>query len=145
MLVYHLLGWGWLTVVFPSMGVMFALAGMLMAGSLDRPARQVVATRLRRLLPPLWAFSAVTLALLFADGWNPVKDPDGGGTWGLARLLTYLVPVGAPAYPVGDDWAEQAAGPLWYLRAYLWSWWPHRCCSGPSAGSRGSCWLPRRH
>ncbi|MFI8518851.1 acyltransferase [Streptomyces sp. NPDC085481] len=118
--MYHLLGWGWLSVVFPSMGVMFALAGMLMARSLDRPARRVVMSRVRRLLPPLWAFSALTLALLFVEGWNPVEDPDDGGTWGLVRLFTYLVPVGAPPYPFGDDWAEQVAGPLWYLRSYLW-------------------------
>lgn len=25
--VYHLFGWAWLTILFPSMGVMFALAG----------------------------------------------------------------------------------------------------------------------
>ena len=36
--VYHLFGWAWLTVLFPSMGVMFALAGSLMARSLNRPA-----------------------------------------------------------------------------------------------------------
>lgn len=30
---YHLFGWAWLTVLFPSMGVMFALAGSLMARS----------------------------------------------------------------------------------------------------------------
>ncbi|MEU8521609.1 acyltransferase [Streptomyces sp. NBC_01216] len=117
---YHVFGWGWLSIVFPSMGVMFALAGLLMARSLDRPARQVITSRIRRLLPPLWAFSAVTLALLFFNGWNPLKDPDNDGAWGLARLFTYLVPVGAPPYPSGDDWAMQAAGPLWYLRAYLW-------------------------
>ncbi|MER5963246.1 acyltransferase [Streptomyces sp. NPDC002057] len=117
---YHLFGWGWLSLVFPSMGVMFALAGLLMARSLDRPARQVIMGRVRRLLPPLWAFGAVALTLILMNGWNPVKDPDEGGTWGLVRLLTYVVPVGAPPYPAADDWATQAAGPLWYLRAYLW-------------------------
>lgn len=35
--LYHLFGWAWLTVLFPSMGVMFALAGSLMARSLSRP------------------------------------------------------------------------------------------------------------
>ena len=35
--VYHLFGWAWLTVLFPSMGVMFALAGSLMARSLAGP------------------------------------------------------------------------------------------------------------
>lgn len=40
---YHLMGWAWLPVLFPSMGVMFALAGNLMARSLAaRPALGVV-------------------------------------------------------------------------------------------------------
>jgi peptidoglycan/LPS O-acetylase OafA/YrhL len=125
--LYHLFGWAWLTVVFPSMGVMFALAGSLMARSLNRPAWQVVRGRLRRLLPPLWAFGAVLLTLMLADGWNPTRDQ--GVVRGLGELLNYVVPVGAPPYPaeIGSDsglletsWAEQAAGPLWYLRAYLW-------------------------
>ncbi|MBW8738970.1 MAG: acyltransferase [Streptomyces turgidiscabies] len=127
--VYHLFGWAWLTVVFPSMGVMFALAGSLMARSLKRPALGVIRDRIRRLLPPLWAFSAVALTLMFLGGWNPTKDADHGGTWGLVELLNYIVPLGAPPYPwslgsksglLENTWAVQAAGPLWYLRAYLW-------------------------
>ncbi|CAL9274317.1 hypothetical protein SUDANB5_02795 [Streptomyces sp. SudanB5_2050] len=127
--VYHLFGWAWLTVLFPSMGVMFALAGSLMARSLKRPALSVIRGRVRRLLPPMWAFAVVVLAMMFANGWNPTEDPDHGDTWGLIGLFNYLVPIGAPPYPwhVGsqsglleDTWAVQAAGPLWYLRAYLW-------------------------
>ncbi|MDW4905240.1 acyltransferase [Streptomyces sp. ADMS] len=127
--VYHLFGWAWLTVLFPSMGVMFALAGSLMARSLNRPALGVVRGRIRRLLPPLWAFSAVVLALMFIGGWNPARDSGHGGTWGLVELLNYVVPIGAPPFPwsigsksgvLEDTWAVQAAGPLWYLRAYLW-------------------------
>ncbi|MEV6056167.1 acyltransferase [Streptomyces sp. NPDC052107] len=127
--VYHLFGWAWLTILFPSMGVMFALAGSLTARSLNRPARDVIKSRLRRLLPPLWVFGAVVLLLMLADGWNPVQDPDHGGTWGLVELLDYAVPIGTPPYPghlgsnsglLEDTWAVQAVGPLWYLRAYLW-------------------------
>ncbi|PTM91083.1 MULTISPECIES: acyltransferase [unclassified Streptomyces] len=127
--VYHLFGWAWLSVLFPSMGVMFALAGSLMARSLNRPTMSVIRGRVRRLLPPLWAFSAVVLAMMFAQGWNPAKDPDNGGTWGIVELFDYIVPIGAPPYPwhlghagglLDADWADQAAGPLWYLRAYLW-------------------------
>ncbi|MGW2637230.1 acyltransferase family protein [Streptomyces sp. NPDC001348] len=127
--VYHLFGWAWLTVLFPSMGVMFALAGSLMARSLSRPAPKVIRDRVRRLLPPLWVFGAVALTLMFKGGWNPVRDPDNGGTWGLVKLLDYVVPVGAPPFPwhigsesglLEDSWAVQAVGPLWYLRAYLW-------------------------
>jgi peptidoglycan/LPS O-acetylase OafA/YrhL len=127
--VYHLFGWAWLTVLFPSMGVMFALAGSLMARSLNRPAWGVIKGRVRRLLPPLWAFSAVVLALMFGGGWNPTKDADHGGAWALVELVNYVVPIGAPPFPwhigsqsglLEDTWAVQAAGVLWYLRAYLW-------------------------
>src|SRR5690349_16821336 len=81
--VYHLFGWAWLTVLFPSMGVMFALAGSLMARSLKRPALGVIRSRVRRLLPPMWAFAAVVLTMMFVNGWNPAEDPDHGDTWGL--------------------------------------------------------------
>ncbi|MEU1115834.1 MULTISPECIES: acyltransferase [unclassified Streptomyces] len=127
--VYHLFGWAWLTIVFPSMGVMFALAGSLMARSLKRPAWGVIRGRIRRLLPPMWAFSAVVLVLLFAGGWNIGEDPDHGGTWGLVSMANYVFPVGAPPFPwnlgdkaglLEDTWPAQAAGPLWYIRAYLW-------------------------
>ncbi|MEV6122941.1 acyltransferase [Streptomyces sp. NPDC052077] len=127
--VYHLFGWAWLSVLFPSMGVMFALAGSLMARSLKRPALGVVRGRVRRLLPPLWIFSAVVVTMMFANGWNVVDDPDHGGTLGVVGLLNYVFPLGAPPFPwsVGSQsgmleqtWAVQAAGPLWYLRAYLW-------------------------
>ncbi|WP_320782302.1 acyltransferase [Streptomyces sp. CRN 30] len=127
--VYHLFGWAWLTVLFPSMGVMFALAGSLMARSLKRPALSVIRGRVRRLLPPMWLFGVVVLAMMFAGGWNPLDDPDHGGTWGVIELFNYIVPIGAPPFPwhVGsksglleDTWAVQAAGVLWYLRAYLW-------------------------
>ncbi|MER5304343.1 acyltransferase [Streptomyces lasiicapitis] len=128
--VYHLFGWAWLTVLFPSMGVMFALAGSLMARSLDRrPPWSVIRDRVRRLLPPLWVFSAAALFLLFAGGWNPGEDPDHGGTWGLLSLANYVFPVGAPPFPwhIGGEgglleatWPVQAVGPLWYIRAYLW-------------------------
>ncbi|MFJ3651681.1 acyltransferase [Streptomyces nigra] len=127
---YHLFGWAWLTVLFPSMGVMFALAGSLMARSLNRPAWGVIKSRVRRLLPPLWVFSAVVLSMMFFGGWNPTKDPDlGGGFQAVLHLFNYLVPVGAPPFPwqigsksglLEQTWAVQAAGVLWYLRAYLW-------------------------
>src|SRR3954447_8827195 len=61
-IVYHAFGWAWLTVALPAMGVMFALAGALMAGSLEKyGARRAVTSRMRRLLPALWALGAVAV------------------------------------------------------------------------------------
>ncbi|GGU67596.1 hypothetical protein GCM10010274_65050 [Streptomyces lavendofoliae] len=125
-IVYHIFGWAWLTVLFPSMGVMFALAGSLMARSLSRPAWGVIRGRVRRLLPPMWAFSLTVVPIMFYFGWKPLKEE---GLWWFAKLATYVFPIGAPPFPwhsgdkaglLEDTWAVQAAGPLWYIRAYLW-------------------------
>jgi peptidoglycan/LPS O-acetylase OafA/YrhL len=123
--VYHTFSWAWLTFLFPSMGVMFALAGSLMARSLGRPALGVVRSRARRLLLPLWLYGAALLTVLFVQGWRPGH----GGAGGWLRMLCWIVPLGSPPYPeeIGSNsglldttWALEAAGPLWYLRAYLW-------------------------
>ncbi|MFF8964286.1 acyltransferase [Streptomyces globisporus] len=124
--IYHVFGWAWLTILFPSMGVMFALAGSLMARSLSRPALGVIRGRIRRLLPPMWVFALVVVPMMFALSWQPVKED---GLWWFVKLAWYVVPVGAPPFPwssgdraglLEDTWAVQAAGPLWYIRAYLW-------------------------
>ncbi|WP_392670925.1 acyltransferase [Streptomyces sp. LN785] len=124
--VFHTFGWAWLTVVFPSMGVMFALAGSLMARSLDRPAPAVIRARIRRLLPPMWALAAIVVPVMFVLGWKPLKAE---GIWWFVKLGCYLLPLGAPPYPaesgsasglLEQSWADQAVGPLWYIRAYLW-------------------------
>ncbi|MDX2650107.1 acyltransferase [Streptomyces sp. PA03-1a] len=112
---YHTFGWAWLSLVFPSLGVMFALAGSFMARSLEkRPALPVVRRRLRRLLPPLWCLGAVLVPAMLLHGWSP-GGHHAARWW--ARLLWWVVPL---ADPPGSAWAEQATGVLWYVRAYLW-------------------------
>ncbi|WP_334314270.1 glycosyltransferase [Streptomyces gilvifuscus] len=117
---YHTFDWAWLTLAFPAMGVMFALAGSLLARSLDRGDRsafEVVRARLRRLLPPVWLFSLVVVAAMLLSGWRP---DEGGGSRaaGWARMVWWIVPVGEP--PIADtEWAWQIVAPLWYIRAYL--------------------------
>lgn len=90
--VYHLTGWTALTIVFPAMSVMFALAGSLMAASLDRSGAWAVERRLRRLLPSLWvlalliAVPAMLLAgtpfdvhlLLWGFPWSTRRPPGSG-------------------------------------------------------------------
>lgn len=116
----------WLTLLFPSLGVMFALAGSLMARSLERPVADVLRSRTRRLLLPLWAYSATVLGALALQGWRPA-DGEGMGWW--FRLLLWFVPIGDPPFPdsIGSDgglaeasWGMQSADILWYLRAYFW-------------------------
>ncbi|MEU1786149.1 acyltransferase [Streptomyces sparsogenes] len=111
---YHAFVWPWLSLVFPSMGVMFALAGSLMARSLDRPALSVLRGRLRRLLPPLWLFGAVIALAMMLKGWAP-EEHQVGRWW--ARMLLWVVPVADPPH---SAWGFEATEILWYLRTYLW-------------------------
>ncbi|MFJ6509039.1 acyltransferase [Streptomyces sp. NPDC091879] len=103
---YHTFGWAWAGLVFPSMGVMFGLAGTLMAKSLERPAPQVVRSRLRRLLPPFWFWGVFVVLAMLVHGWMP--------GW---EIVYWIVPFGDPP---GNAWGEQAWEILWYLRTYLW-------------------------
>jgi fucose 4-O-acetylase-like acetyltransferase len=126
--LYHLMGWAWLPLVFPSMGVMFALAGNLMARSLrSRPALTVVRGRMRRLLPPLWLLGAIGVTGMVAQGWGP--NDEGHPGWWWLHLTYWILPLSDPPYAEGlsgvhgvlsEDWAVDLAGPLWYIRAYLW-------------------------
>lgn len=104
--VYHVTGWAALTLVFPAMSVMFALAGSLMAASLDRSGVAAVGRRLRRLLPSLWVVALVFVPAMVLTGL-PVS-------W---RLLLWLFPV---ADPPANGWGALALSVIWYLRDYLW-------------------------
>nr|WP_221373976.1 acyltransferase [Actinoplanes polyasparticus] len=112
--VYHAFGWAWLTYVLPAMGVMFAIAGSLMAASLAKSgARKAVWSRIRRLLPALWTFAAVALPIMFWHGWS-ASDPD--HPLHKLNLLFWLFPLEDPP---GSSWGEPFWEVLWYLRAYL--------------------------
>jgi hypothetical protein len=113
--VYHVTGWVWLSVMFPAMGLMFGLGGSLMAASLRRGGPTAIGRRLRRLLLPLWTFGAVTLTLLLIVGWRAA--PPGRLGWG--GLIWWLVPARVP--PVGGEpWAWAFNIGLWYVVTYLW-------------------------
>lgn len=106
---YHAFPYAWLELIFPSMGVMFALGGSLMVKSLDRNTGQAVRNRIRRLLPALWVMGAILVPLMMYRGW-----PD-HPSW--PHLLLWVVPL---AGPPSNDFGEPAAGVLWYLVTYLW-------------------------
>ena len=116
---YHAFGDGWMSMVFPSMGVMFALGGSLMVQSLRRgEALDVIGHRLRRLLPPLWFFGLLAVPLMLWHGWA-AQDADGSVTSPLvwSDLLYWVFPL---VDPPGSDWGSDAVVGLWYIRAYLW-------------------------
>ncbi|MFI5495960.1 acyltransferase [Actinoplanes sp. NPDC051859] len=111
---YHAFHYTVLALLFPSMGIMFALGGSLMARSLDRAAgAQVIRGRVRRLLPAVWVMSAVLVPLMLVAGWGHRPAwPD---------FLLWVVPLATPpsSHGFGDVGAE-GAGVLWYLATYLW-------------------------
>ncbi|SCL17367.1 Peptidoglycan/LPS O-acetylase OafA/YrhL, contains acyltransferase and SGNH-hydrolase domains [Micromonospora nigra] len=104
--VYHVTGWATLTLLFPAMSVMFALAGSLMAASLRRSGGPAVGRRLRRLLPSLWVLAAVFVPAMLLTGL-PLSP----------RVLLWLFPV---VDPPANGWGALALSPIWYLRDYLW-------------------------
>jgi peptidoglycan/LPS O-acetylase OafA/YrhL len=100
--IYHATGWALLTVVFPAMGTMFALAGSLMAASLDRYGARAVGRRMRRLLPPVWLIAAIFVLSGLSLDW---------------RLLLWAAPVTDPP-SVGQG--AMMLSIIWYVRVYLW-------------------------
>jgi peptidoglycan/LPS O-acetylase OafA/YrhL len=104
--VYHLTGWSALTIVFPAMSVMFALAGSMMAASLDRYGPFAVERRMRRLLPSLWLVALIAIPSMIVAGhaWD----------W---RFLLWGFPLEDP--PATGYWMN-ALSATWYLRDFLW-------------------------
>ncbi|GIF26399.1 peptidoglycan/LPS O-acetylase OafA/YrhL [Actinoplanes tereljensis] len=104
--VYHSTGWAALTVAFPAMSVMFALAGSLMAASLDKYGPWAVERRLHRLLPSLWVIVGIAVPVMFTAGmvWD----------W---KVLLWAFPLQDP--PAAGFWLEGLAA-MWYLRDFLW-------------------------
>ncbi|BBH69027.1 integral membrane transferase [Actinoplanes sp. OR16] len=109
--VFHMFPYALLELVFPSMGVMFALAGSLMANSLQRSpsVMTVIRGRLRRLLPAYWLLAVVLVPAMFLVGWEE-RPP-------LWHLIAWIVPF---VDPPTSGFGMQATEVLWYLVTYLW-------------------------
>ena len=117
---------------------MFFVTGSLLAKSMNRrPPRTVLADRFRRLLVPLWAFTAVAwLAMAVAATRMGTELP-------LHRAVVWLFPL---ADPHGSAWeGGWLSSHLWYLRTLVWlllaSPFLLRACAGSALGS-SSCRSP---
>lgn len=115
---FHLSGSPWPPYVYPAMGIMFALGGLLMAGSLERSrsgARAVISRRIRRIAVPYWAYGLAVVPLLLFLGWDVV---DGYGVeLTPVNFLAWVIPYAPPP--------TSAAGynitiQLWFVSAYVW-------------------------
>jgi peptidoglycan/LPS O-acetylase OafA/YrhL len=104
--LYHATAFSFITVFFPSMGVMFAMAGSLMATSLDRYGVRAVGRRLRRLLPPFWLVAAIFVPAMLLTGLVV--------NW---RMLLWILPLQDPPL---NGWGQSALRVIWYIREYLW-------------------------
>ena len=104
--VYHVTGWATLTLVFPAMSVMFALAGSLMAASLDRSG--AAGGRAPAAPPAAVALGARGGLRAGHAAHRAAADPEGAAL---------AVPV---ADPPANGWGALALSVIWYLRDYLW-------------------------
>ncbi|MER5453266.1 acyltransferase family protein [Micromonospora sp. NPDC002389] len=114
-LLYHATGWLWLSLLVPAMGVMFGVAGALLAASLDRYGTRAVARRMRRLLVPFWAFGATVLVLVVVAG-RVTGTPSG---FGFGDVFWWLLPLRVPSAG-GMSWGWAFTVGLWYVSTYLW-------------------------
>jgi peptidoglycan-N-acetylglucosamine deacetylase len=113
--IYNATSVGWLSIVFPSTGVLFAVGGSLMVASMRRtPAIDVIGHRLRRILPPVWVLAAVLVPFMLWRGWA-AETGDTTLTW--TDLVFWVLPI---LDPPGSASATDATVVLWYVRAYLW-------------------------
>lgn len=109
--VFHFAGWQLLTY-FPSLGIMFALAGWFVATSLNaKPALTVIYHRLVRLLPTWWAFVLLTLI----GGFFYAK----GAGIDLHITPAWLFPYERLTWNLDNAYADDAIVVTWYIAAYL--------------------------
>jgi peptidoglycan/LPS O-acetylase OafA/YrhL len=109
--LYHASGdprWSW----FAAMPAMFFIGGALYAKSLDRrPSWEVLRHRLRRIVVPMWAWSAFVFVVYTVNGaWHRVP------VWGIPGFFLPIVPPAGPGVHDPLHWTWMA---LWYLNAYI--------------------------
>jgi chitinase/peptidoglycan/LPS O-acetylase OafA/YrhL len=142
--VFH---YTWLPLVFPSASILFAIAGSLVADSLDRSPLnpwRVLWRRLNRLLPPLWLLGAVAVPLMLLRHWTVDTDLGNGSALDWKSMLFWLIPLSDPP---GSAWGTIWTASLWYIAVYLWFlllspaavWlfrrWPRRTLAAPLLGA----------
>jgi peptidoglycan-N-acetylglucosamine deacetylase len=118
----------WIQWIFPGMAEVFFVSGVVTAASLqERGGIAVVRARLRRLLPPFYAYAVVALGVMAvtdARSASPDASLDRGD------FLSFLFPV---VRPTGSVTRVVLWGHLWFLTAFLWvlvfaplTFWLHR-------------------
>lgn len=114
--LWHTYGNAVITYVIAAVPAMFFVTGSLFAKSVERrTVGAVVRNRLRRIMVPLWAFSAISVLVMSVahrvDGTESTRVPWRG-------IWLWFVPI---ADPHGSQWeGGHISAPLWFVRAMLW-------------------------
>jgi CubicO group peptidase (beta-lactamase class C family)/peptidoglycan/LPS O-acetylase OafA/YrhL len=114
--LWHTYGNAAITYVVAAVPAMFFVSGSLFAKSVERrPLVEVVRNRIRRIIVPLWAFSAIALLAMSVahrvDQTDTTKVPWRG-------MWLWFIPL---ADPHGSAWeGGHLSAPLWFVRAMLW-------------------------
>jgi chitinase len=145
-IIYQWFGWVWTPIAIPFAALTFTVAGVLMAGSLDRSAAYpwtVLAKRMRRVLLPVWGLAAIAIPLMVWYGSAAGAGPEIGTAPGWRSMLLWVVPLFEPP---SSAWGTAWTGSLWFVPAYLWLtlisppllWcfrrWPLRTAALPALG-----------
>ena len=105
-ITWHASGWSWTTWIISSVPAMFVVTGALLARSFSKAsAFQTLQKRFKRLLLPLWMYSAVVYALSFHFHVHT------------SSVWTFFLPFSQPTSLIASQWFTSA---MWYLRAYVW-------------------------
>lgn len=135
------LGPAWLPLVFPAVGVLFAVGGAVAASAVDRTgsARAFLRRALTAFLLPFWLFAGAVVTTMLVLGWS--ADPyQGTEPFSGSTAWLWAVPISHPPMSTeGLPWAissSYAPALLWLVLAtpallWLFRRWPWRLLSVP--------------
>ena len=140
----------WIQWIFPGMAEVFFVSGVVTAASLlERGSFSVVRTRMRRLLPPYYAYAVVAVAVMAVTDY---RSPSPDAKLRRGDVLSFLVPI---VRPTGSVTRVVLWGHLWFLTTFLWvlalaplTFWLHRRLRAwslfvPAAGFAVTVWAQK--
>ena len=108
----------WLPLVFPAVGVLFAVGGAVAASAHDRATsgRAFLRRALMTLLLPFWLFAAAVVATMLTLGWQADRF-QGAEPFTWSTMWLWLLPFSDPPASVqGTPWVLTA----WFVPTLLW-------------------------